>query len=441
MPDDIQLANPVLLRKYLCMFRLRLSALALMFFLSAAFQGQTPVKVSVCDLVREPEKYSRQFIQVRGTVDIAFEDFSLRTHDCGEQLRSIWLAYGGDEPTPTTSTANDRTRKLGTILQVGGIAVPLQRDAALELFKGRLLARRMRPPDGPEFCDADCRLYNVTATLTGLFMAAPNRPNDSLSGYGHLGCCHLLTIQQVSDVDAIRTEVPAGGRFACSTETWEMAQIQANEALNQRPCSTLLDCRKTLERQFGMLAQHWGDEVDVGKGTALGLMTAAPMWRSADFLTTYALHGHYSDGQHRKGTLLNATASRTVCKPTEAPYPPSTPISCKMLFSDFRGDKKDGAASKDWDGKPDAVSSYALEEAARRWSVDLLPGLTLDQCSKPMVTNGDQFTWCNWNEPTSMQSFDIQISRSRVLHQLRGWDSVPWMLTRGEGVACTAEAR
>ena len=74
---------------------------SLLFLAPLAGLGQTPVKVKLCDLVRDPEKYTRQWVKVTGTVALAFEDFSLHTEDCGPGHRGVWLAYGGDEPTPT----------------------------------------------------------------------------------------------------------------------------------------------------------------------------------------------------------------------------------------------------------------------------------------------------------------------------------------------------
>src|SRR5215510_8328959 len=260
-------------------------ALPLILLLPVSGLGQTPMKVSPCDLVKEPQKYTRQWVEVRDVVDIAFENFTLHTRDCGdENLRWIWLAYGGDEPTPTTSTVNDRTRPSGAVLKVDGIPVPLYRDANLELFKGRLVAQRVTAPDGSRCYEHVCHFYNVTATLVGLFMAAPD-PSTNLSGYGHMGCCHLLTIQQVTDVDAVRTEVPAGGRFSCSEDTWEMDQKQAIEAFRHRSCTDLRDCDRAVSEQFVPIAAHWGDKVEAREGTAWSFPNGTPFWRSADMLT------------------------------------------------------------------------------------------------------------------------------------------------------------
>ena len=182
-------------------------ALALLFHLPAL-----ALQVSPCELMQNPSKYANQTVKVRAKVLIGFEVFGLAEQGCGQNLWPVWLAYGGDEPTPIPSTANDNEREPGSVLKVNGQAITLQHDAALELFKRRLLARRLRL-DG-RACGGSPDFYRVTATITGVFFT-----RGKYGGYGHMGLNHLLVIQQVSDVEAQRTTVPAGGRFTCSSET------------------------------------------------------------------------------------------------------------------------------------------------------------------------------------------------------------------------------
>ena len=112
-----------------------------MLLLASLGRAQSAEKVSLCDLVTDPQKYSSHWVEVRGTVNQFFEDFSLETRDCGDDLRGIWLAYGGDENTPVASTINDHDRKPGSVLKVSGIPVTLLRDANLDLFKRRQIGR------------------------------------------------------------------------------------------------------------------------------------------------------------------------------------------------------------------------------------------------------------------------------------------------------------
>lgn len=398
--------------------------------LPVAGWSQERLKVEVCDLVREPEKYTGQWINVRGKVNIGLEDFTLETHDCGEDLQEIWLAYGGDEPTPVISTVNDQSREPGSILLFGDIPVPLEHDAELDLFKGRLEARRLRTLAG-SWCQT-CRLYNLTASFYGLFLAASSRPEEFLRGYGHLECCHLFVMEKITGVEAVRTEIPAGGRFVCSTDSWELDDT-AEAATEERECSDWRDCDQARRESLRVLAEHWHDKVNLDKGDL-----ANWEWISPDLLITYRL---IRPDQDTGKSEAHAAAQRTVCKPAEAPYPLSTPVRCKALYSEFNTSKKEIAEAEHWNGKLEEVSRLALEEAARRWGVQLMAGLSPIKCSSPAMFEGDQSMWCEWREPTAMQEFTIRISRSHFLRKGQEWNKVPWTLVNGTGTACEAETR
>jgi hypothetical protein len=407
-------------------------------FLLLALPGfaQAPVKVSLCDLIQEPQKYTQQWVEVRGEVRIGFEVFVLRTDDCGDEInhRSVWLSYGGDAPISAASTATNGMRTVP--------AVTLHRDDNLALFKRRLVAHRTVRPDGSG-CYENCPFYRVTATFTGLFLAM-----QAGSGYGHMGCCHLLMIGQFKEVNAQRTGVPAGGQFACSKDAWELNGAESKEMLRHRPCMNLADCGKAVGEQFGPVAAHWQDKFDADSGTAYNFLSGAPTWTSADLLMTYALAAHYSNKKGHRDDVTGATVTRTSCKATEPPYPMTTPIGCRTLFTHFDGtDKKDTAVADDahsvesWRGTPESVAPQALEKATKVWGLALLPGLKLESCTQPKVYREDQFAECDWSDPTAMQRISLRLSRSRPLHQLRGWDNVPWRLAWGDGIACFVEGQ
>ena len=403
--------------------------------------GQTPTKVALCELARNPQKYSGQWIEVRGGMQIGFENFTLETSGCGDigEFRAIWLDYGS-ETTPTASTVNDRMRPQGALRKVSNTPVKLDRDENFELFQRRLYARRLMTPSGVR-CYEECSLYRVTATFTGLFMAA-----TADTGYGHMGCCHLLTISRVKDVEAKRTEVPAGGQFTCSTETWGMDRAQAMETQKHRECTSVEDCEKAFTEQVGPIAAHWHDQLAT-QGMGYGEFSAAPVWISADMLTSYAVVNHYSK-KHQRGEVTGATVTRTACKATEPPYPMPTPIGCKTLFTQFKtaGKEKTGLAEsaqpvESWHGTPESIAPQALAKATKLWGVAPLPGLKLESCSRPEVYQGDQFSECKWSDAAGMQSFTVRVSRSRLLHQIGGWGDTPWQLTSGYGMACAAESQ
>jgi hypothetical protein len=261
-----------------------------------------------------------------------------------------------------------------------------------------------------------------------------------------MGCCHLLTIQQVTEVNAVRTEVLAGGKFTCSKDTWEMDPAEAVEAFKHRACTSLADCRNAVSAEFGMVARHWDDHVDLNAGKAANFLAGSPQWQSGDMLTTYSLLGHYSD-RRGIGPLLGATATRTSCKVTEPPYPQSTPLQCKSRLTDFdvpKGKTTPEQASaagadpgEEWVGEPETVSKLALVETTQRWDVTLLSGPNLMECSKPRVNGGKEWTLCEWNDSIAMQSFSIQMERAHK--RLGGAKGNAWTISRATGIACNAQ--
>lgn len=159
-----------------------------------------PEEVPYCTLARNPKAYDGKTIRVRGTLGVAFEDFSLWAKDCKAD-QSIWLAFGGDVPTPVTSMVNDRSREPGSELTLNGMKYAIKKSEALRRLNALIAMRRKKSRDSDE------ALYEVTATLTGVFLAGePRKGSDGITrflGYGHLGCCSLFIITEVSDVVSV----------------------------------------------------------------------------------------------------------------------------------------------------------------------------------------------------------------------------------------------
>jgi hypothetical protein len=170
-------------------------ALPLLFLVATTVRAQQmPVEVSVCELAKQPKSFDGKIIRVRSALNVFFEDFSLGYEDCGTD-QGIWLAFGGDVPGVVDSTVNDNLRKPGVDLRVNEVAYEVKKDENFRKLYALIAARR---GDKPE--------YRVTATLTGAFLAGVEgkRPNGNtyFSGYGHLGCCSLLIITQVAEVES-----------------------------------------------------------------------------------------------------------------------------------------------------------------------------------------------------------------------------------------------
>ena len=168
-------------------------ALAIVFatslFLPGVLHGDEPVKVSLCQLVADPQAYNHQLIEVTGFVSHGFEDFGLFDPDCGS-WHDVWLEYGGTRKAGTTYCCQVRSgRSRPEELKVEDIAIPLVDDDQFREFD-QLIQARNDPV--------------VRATIVGRYFAgraAGKSPRGmSRPGYGHMGCCSLLAIQQVMDV-------------------------------------------------------------------------------------------------------------------------------------------------------------------------------------------------------------------------------------------------
>lgn len=154
-----------------------------------------PIDLPGCELANNPKAFDGKLVRVHGTLSVHFEDFSLDIPNC-ETRQGIWLTFGGDVPGIVASTANDIARRPGSDIKVNGVSYGIKKDVNFSKLYALIAARHGDKPD-----------YRVTATLTGIFSAGEeprNRKGDvvAFGGYGHLGCCALLVITQVSDVES-----------------------------------------------------------------------------------------------------------------------------------------------------------------------------------------------------------------------------------------------
>ena len=296
-----------------------------------------PREVSLCDLKHNPANYDGQWITVRGRVSMEFEDFSLYDPDChAPELSGVWLTFGGDQDEITTYCCVNPTRKKGTDIEAGGHRVPLVRDEALHEILRVLQTQRLRRPDGRE-CDSDeCYYYRpVTAKITGLFLAGKG-DGRFFSGYGHLGCCHLLVISQVADVAAERTPVPAGGQFKCSKDIWNVGQPDAAEFKSLLGCAKSKNeaCDHDRQAAFERFEAHWNELADRNRWHADRDVEGSG-WISADLLTIYSTVNNGSSASAEFSVI------RQVCAPVtgQSPNPASNAVSCQKYAMSWRDDE------------------------------------------------------------------------------------------------------
>ena len=173
-----------------------------------------PLRVSPCELKNAPGAYNHRLIEVTGFISHGFENFSIFDPEC-KSWPSIWLEYGGTAASGTMyccGVTAERARPEPLIVE--NIPVTLVDDERFREFD-KLIRRR---PDSV-----------VRATLIGRFFSGEKVTYEDRvrwGGYGHMGCCSLLAIQQVvavepqssSELDyGLAPEQPDIGKGQCSS--------------------------------------------------------------------------------------------------------------------------------------------------------------------------------------------------------------------------------
>jgi hypothetical protein len=149
-------------------------------FLVTSARAQEPDEVTLCQLKSDPAAFNHHLVEVTTFVSHGFEDFTLFDPTCSSGP-GVWLEYGG----MVNSSASDRTRQ--NPLVVENIPIPLLDDETFIAFDQFV----QRAPDS-----------TARATIVGRFFSGRVDRDPQLErGYGHMGCCSLLTIQQVVAVD------------------------------------------------------------------------------------------------------------------------------------------------------------------------------------------------------------------------------------------------
>jgi hypothetical protein len=152
---------------------------------------EEPQQVTACALKADPGTYNRRLVEVTGFVSHGFEDFSLFDPECLPWM-GVWLEYGGTAKSGTIYCCGaTASRHRPKPLTVEKIPIPLVRDDAFRRFDDAIQRRGS---------------VLLHATLVGRFFAGEKEDRDGRqfwSGYGHMGCCSLLAIQQVRTVDPV----------------------------------------------------------------------------------------------------------------------------------------------------------------------------------------------------------------------------------------------
>jgi len=156
-----------------------------------AFSQERSKTVTVCQLKGDPAAYNHKLVEVTGFVSHAFEDFTVSDPTCSS-WPGIWPEYGGTRKSGTMyccGVTADRSRPKE--LKVEDILIALTDDEHFREFD-----KLIQPP-----FRSGVHGSLVHATLVGRFFSGRliKYPKGTYwGGYGHMGCCSLLAIQEVS---------------------------------------------------------------------------------------------------------------------------------------------------------------------------------------------------------------------------------------------------
>jgi len=202
-----------------CLFLLRGVALG---------QGEVdaPIKTTLCEVKREPDRFNGKIIQVRARIFAAFEYSNLIDDSCAVRT---WLSWG-DQPIVSDKYGKDVPVEFAYMksrsevkhperlnwFAVGKPPITLIEDDSSRTAE-QFLAQFYATADDLSACPGFCPKYRVLATVTGRFdfiskrrlMAvrevATGRVEvwEKANGFGHLGVSDSkLVLQSVSDVVA-----------------------------------------------------------------------------------------------------------------------------------------------------------------------------------------------------------------------------------------------
>lgn len=163
-------------------------------FVAISACEEQPEKLTACQLKNDPAAYNHKLVEVTGFVSHDFEDFTIFDPTC-PSWPAVWLEYGGKAKSGTMyccGVTADRHRPKE--MTVEDIPIPLTDNEQFREFD-----KMIQPP-----FRSDRHGAVVHATLIGRFFAGRKikYPKETRwGGYGHMGCCSLLAIQEVKSVD------------------------------------------------------------------------------------------------------------------------------------------------------------------------------------------------------------------------------------------------
>jgi hypothetical protein len=189
MSPDLAFNQSATLRRCLLCIAIVLAAVTIS-------RAEEPLKVTACQLKKDPPSYNHKLVEITGFVTHASRNFTIYDPNC-PSFPAIWLEYGGTINSGTVNcckTLADRRRSQELVID--GVPVPLTVNQQFEDFD-----KAIQPPLRPGQSGAV-----EHATLIGTFFAGQQMQDPDnghyWGGFGYMGCCSMLAIQEVKDPDS-----------------------------------------------------------------------------------------------------------------------------------------------------------------------------------------------------------------------------------------------
>ena len=254
---------------------------------------ERPFDTNVCALTLHPDKYHEGLVSVEGWITVGREEFMLHDDSCGDANGKIWLAFGGDvQGTATGGTPRPAT---GNPCTFDGLELPLKRDRDFDLMQKLLQA-----------AEKAGKTKMLRATLTGKYFSG--RPTKLASGetiragYGRMGCCSLLVIEEVAKVSSeleepvdftpVAPDPPRMPARGCTVSEVAVAPREDEDQLERKSLEEefryLHDPKKVASRAIAVEQDVDADTVEQHLQAESGSPALATYaWQSADGLSSY----------------------------------------------------------------------------------------------------------------------------------------------------------
>jgi len=158
-----------------------------------AQESEQPIKTTLCDIKKDPLAFNKKLVEVSGYGTFGFEDSMFEDPTCfkGAGRPGIWMEYGGTASTDTMYCCGVSASNTKKPLIVQDIPVPLIADEQFKRFDTLLHSKNPNKD------------ISVHAVVRGRIFVMPSTTAQlHFWGYGHMGCCMLLAVEQVLSVDS-----------------------------------------------------------------------------------------------------------------------------------------------------------------------------------------------------------------------------------------------